>query len=92
MLAITGTVAEPVSLEARAVDFAPTVLHALGVPVSRELSGAPLTRMFTSAFMAQFPVREVPTYGSRSAALSTGRGDPLDAEALERLRSLGYVR
>jgi hypothetical protein len=91
--AITGAIAGPaVSVDARAVDVAPTVLHALGIPVSRELAGAPVAPMFTPSFVARFPVREVPTYGARPSALSTGRGDPLDAEALERLRSLGYVR
>ena len=80
------------SIDARAVDLAPTLLHALGIPVSRELAGTPIDRVFLPSFMARFPVRDVPTYGARPTVLSTGRGDPLDAEALERLRSLGYLR
>ncbi len=93
MFAMSGGIAGPgVSIDARAVDLAPTLLHALGIPVSRELAGAPIDRVFLPSFMARFPVRDVPTYGARPTVLSTGRGDPLDAEALERLRSLGYVR
>ena len=93
MFAITGTIAgSGVTVDARAVDLAPTVLHTLGIPVSRELAGAPIVGVFLPSFMARFPVRDVPTYGVRPTVLSTGRGDPLDAEALERLRSLGYVR
>lgn len=91
--AVTGVVAAPaVNVQARAVDVAPTILHVLGLPVSRELSGNAIAGVFLPSFMARFPVREVPTYGARAAGLSTGRGEALDAEALERLRSLGYVR
>ena len=93
IFAVTGVVAAPaVNVEARAVDVAPTILHVLGLPVSRELSGNAITGLFLPSFMARFPVRDVPTYGARPAGLSTGRGDALDAAALERLRSLGYVR
>jgi hypothetical protein len=93
LLAIAGSAAAPgAHPSARSVDIAPTILYALGVPVSRALAGRPLLQVFSSKFTAAFPVREVPTYGARDTVVSIGRGQPLDAEALERLRSLGYVR
>jgi hypothetical protein len=73
-------------------DVAPTVLHALGVPISRELAGAPLEGLFPAAFLKRFPVREVESYGRRAAPTPLRTGQPLDQEMIERLRSLGYVR
>lgn len=87
-----GIAAQGADRSARPVDVAPTVLHALGVPVSRELAGTPIVGLFSTGFMARFPVREVPTYGVRNSQIAPRRGDPLDQEAIERLRSLGYVR
>lgn len=78
--------------EARAVDVAPTILHALGVPLARDLAGAPALDVFASGFRSRFPVREVDTYGRRNATAERRQGQPLDQEMIERLRSLGYVR
>ena len=74
------------------VDVAPTVLHALGVPVSVELAGKPLTMLFDEGFVAKFPVRQTATYGPPSADTAERKGQPLDQEMIDRLRSLGYVR
>jgi hypothetical protein len=93
MIAVKGSIAAAgANLDVRSVDVAPTILHVLGIPVSRELSGVPIARLLSASVMERFPVREVPSYGVRPARHSPGGGDPLDAEALERLRSLGYVR
>jgi hypothetical protein len=78
--------------EARAVDVAPTILHALGVPIGRDLAGAPVQSVFTSEFASRFPVRQVDSYGQRNATAGRRQGQPLDQEMIERLRSLGYVR
>ena len=93
LLAVDGRIAAPsVSGDMRAVDIAPTVLHALGVPISRELAGRPAMGLFAADFVARFPVREVATYGERQADAAVREGQPLDEEMVERLRSLGYVR
>ena len=93
MLAIAGRAArDGAKINARSVDVAPTILYLLGVPVSRELAGRPLAQLISSSVVSKFPVREVTTYGVRRPVAPVGRGNPLDAEALERLRSLGYVR
>ena len=70
----------------------PTVLHALGIPISRELAGRPLVEMFSATFARRSPVREVSTYGSPAADRAPRTGQPLDQEMIDRLRSLGYVR
>ncbi len=77
---------------ARSTDVMPTVLHALGIPISRELAGRPLVEMFSAAFARRSPVREVTTYGSPAANRAPRSGQPLDQEMIDRLRSLGYVR
>jgi arylsulfatase A-like enzyme len=76
----------------RAVDIAPTVLHALGIAASRELAGRPLIDLFSAAFAARYPVREIDSYGRRAVPAVGREGQPLDREMIERLRSLGYVR
>jgi hypothetical protein len=84
--------ASGVDLDGRTTSLAPTILHALGVPVSREFADRPLVRMFDEAFAQRFPVREVETYGRRALPSALREGQPLDREMIERLRSLGYVR
>jgi len=93
LAAATGEhAADRVALEARTTTLAPTILHALGIPVSRELTGRPLIKVFTRGFAERFPVREVETYGRRTLPSALREGQPLDREMIERLRSLGYVR
>lgn len=71
-------------------DIAPTVLHLMGLPISRELSGKVLEQALEPAFRAARPLRTVPTYGAHPReALPTSGFDP---EVVEALRSLGYVR
>jgi len=85
-------IAGNVSVRGRPVDIAPTILHALGIPVSRELAGVPLTSFFDPAFLHRYPVRQVPTYGPPSVQRQARSGQPLDQEMIDRLRSLGYVK
>jgi hypothetical protein len=79
-------------VQAKATDLAPTLLYALGLPVSRELAGRPLQSMFAPAFAARYRVRSVDTYGRRLARPVERSDSTLDEEMIERLRSLGYVR
>ena len=93
LLLVHGTVAaSAAAAAARAVDVAPTILHALGVPISRELAGTPVLDVFSTEFTEKFPVRTVDTYGRRNTPTGRRQGQPLDQEMIERLRSLGYVR
>ncbi len=72
---------------ARVEDIAPSLLHGLGVPLSRELPGrvvawpgSPLTP------------RYVDTYGRPFTTPVSREGKALDQEMIDRLRSLGYVK
>jgi arylsulfatase A-like enzyme len=71
-------------------DLAPTVLHLLGLPVSRELDGRVLEEALAPDFRAQHPLRYVAAYGRR-AAPPAAQSD-FDSQMLEELRSLGYIK
>ena len=93
LLALSGGgVRQGGRLRARVTDIAPTLLYALGLPSSRELAGRPLVGLFDGAFVARYPAREVERYGPRLLRPAKRRGQPLDEEMIERMRSLGYVR
>ena len=94
LLGIRGSVAATTrdDLRGRVTDVAPTIMHALGVPVSRELAGAPLSALFSEDFVRRYPIRLVETYGPPSIRSPDRAGQPLDQEMIDRLRSLGYVR
>jgi hypothetical protein len=74
------------------LDVAPTILHALGVPVARDLDGRVIEAVFALDFKDRYPVRFVDTYGLKRMGPTPRGGQPLDDEMIERLRSLGYVR
>jgi hypothetical protein len=84
--------AEPTLPMQRLEDVAPTVLHALGVPVSQELTGAPLPGAFEMSEDTTRTIRVVASYGRRSIGRAGTGDEPMDEEMRERLRSLGYVR
>ncbi|HVJ28019.1 MAG TPA: hypothetical protein VM493_10785 [Vicinamibacterales bacterium] len=93
LIAVRGPIAAAgVTGNARAVDVAPTVLHMLGLPISREVSGAPILNLFSTEFAGRFPVRGIESYGRRVSPAGSRDGQPLDQEMIERLKSLGYVR
>ena len=94
-LTIRGSVARvgsAIDAHAQATDVAPTILYALGVPMSRALAGKPLFDLFTEPYVARYTARYVATYGRPASRGEVGTGQPLDQEMIDRLRSLGYVR
>jgi hypothetical protein len=93
LMGISGRLAAPgATATGRAPDVAPTVLQALGVPISRELAGSALTALFDPESVQRYPVRHVASYGRPSMRSAVRSGQPLDQEMIDRLRSLGYVR
>jgi hypothetical protein len=74
------------------VDIAPTVLAALGIPLSRELAGAPVTQLLPEPGAGAQPRRYVATYGRPFTVPAARQGTPLDQETIDRLRSLGYIK
>ena len=94
LLAIRGAGANRFARDAiaRPTDIAPTLLHALGIPISKELPGRPLIELFSAEFAKRYPIREIATYGRPAMNQMPRSGQPLDQEMIDRLRSLGYVR
>jgi type I phosphodiesterase/nucleotide pyrophosphatase len=93
LLGAGGGITVPrIDLHARVVDAAPTILHTLGIPISRELPGGPLLALFSPDFVRRYPIRQVATYGPPSVQTTDRSGQPLDQEMIDRLRSLGYVK
>jgi hypothetical protein len=92
-LVVRGSAAGPDrTITANVTDVAPTLLYALGIPISRAVAGAPLVGLFSDWFVKRYPVRYVPAYGRPSSGTIVRGGQPLDQEMMDRLRSLGYVR
>jgi hypothetical protein len=71
----------------RVEDIAPTLLFWLGLPLSREFTGAPLPVVPEDS-----PKRYVDSYGRPFSPPAPHEGKPLDQEMIDRLRSLGYVK
>ena len=71
-------------------DVAPTVLHLLGLPRSRELDGQVLEAAFSEPFRRDHPVRVVDSYGRRPTARAAQ--SDFDQDVLEQLKSLGYIQ
>ena len=72
---------------ARVEDIAPSLLHGLGVPLSRELPGRVVAWPGSP-----FTPRYVETYGRPFTTPVSREGKALDQEMIDRLRSLGYVK
>ena len=71
-------------------DVAPTVLHLLGLPRSRELDGHVLEAALSDPFRRDHPVRLVDSYGRRPP--SRAAQSDFDQDVLEQLKSLGYIQ
>jgi hypothetical protein len=71
-------------------DVAPTVLHLLGLPKSRELDGQVLETALSEPFRRDHPVRLVDSYGRRPP--SRAADSSFDRDVLEELKSLGYIQ
>jgi hypothetical protein len=92
LFAASGAGTREAHASGQVTSVAPTILAALGIPIARDLSGAPMLDVFAPSLLAAHPVREVTTYGTRQLTGRSGTGQPLDKEMIERMRSLGYVR
>ena len=75
------------------MDVAPTLLALLGLPVSRELQGRVAAEILNPDFLADFPLRESPSYRMRWQHTGDAGTPPADVAAadLEILAGLGYI-
>jgi arylsulfatase A-like enzyme len=71
-------------------DLAPTLCWLLGLPISREMPGHPLTEAFDPGFARSQRALYVPTYGPRPTQPMMASGS--DQKMLESLRALGYIQ
>ena len=71
---------------------AATLLYLVGLPVADDLRSTVAMEVIAPGFARAHPIRHVPDYRGVTRDRSARTGRPLDAEALERLRSLGYIR
>jgi predicted AlkP superfamily phosphohydrolase/phosphomutase len=73
-------------------DIAPTLLTMAGLPVGEDMSGSPLSDVFTEEFSSTHGMTTITTY-SQTVRDDTGPIEsPVDEEVRERLRSLGYIQ
>jgi arylsulfatase A-like enzyme len=91
LLVLAGPALSPGDLgEVSERDVAPTVLHLLGLPRSRELEGQVLEAALSESFRREHPVRSVDSYGRRPPARAADSA--FDRDVLEELKSLGYIQ
>ena len=75
-----------------ATAVAPTVLYALGIPISRDLPSARCWSSSTRSSPPGIPCATSRRMAGRRPLRPSRTGQPLDQEMIDRLRSLGYVR
>jgi predicted AlkP superfamily phosphohydrolase/phosphomutase len=76
---------------ARIVDVAPTVLHALGLPIPEDMDGRPLLEIWNSHYLQAHPVQTSRPELAEGMSPEPGYDADEAAEMERRLRGLGYV-
>jgi hypothetical protein len=86
---------EGVTIEAKPLDVAPTILYLLGLPIPEEMPGRILTDALDPGWVAAHPAISVPRFEGIVPPPTDADAElpaSADEEDLERLRALGYVR
>jgi predicted AlkP superfamily pyrophosphatase or phosphodiesterase len=76
-------------------DILPTVLALEGIPLGKDFDGKPLLNVIDPAFLKRVPLRTVDSHDDRAwedARQSRMKQAADEAERLEQLKSLGYVK
>jgi predicted AlkP superfamily pyrophosphatase or phosphodiesterase len=77
------------------VDFTPTLLALVGVPVGEDMSGVPLEAVLDPAHLALHPLRIVPTHDDPAWLAARAAAPTIeieDEERLKQLEQLGYLQ
>jgi predicted AlkP superfamily phosphohydrolase/phosphomutase len=74
------------------LDILPTVFALMGEPVSRQLPGKVLAEAFSLPATERLKVDYVDAYPPHPARAAAAPGEEVDANVLERLKSLGYIQ
>ena len=78
--------------EATLLDVFPTTFVLLGEPLSRQLPGKVLAEAFELPGTSRLHVDYVEAYPRRAPPAPSAPGEEVDANVIERLKSLGYIR
>jgi predicted AlkP superfamily phosphohydrolase/phosphomutase len=83
----------PLRASANVFDIAPTVLHALHLPLAEDMAGLPILTAFNSGFRRFQTPEYVRTYETADARRGprSARESHVDEDLKERLKSLGYL-
>lgn len=73
------------------LDVTPTLLALMGLPVGVDMDGRVIWRALRNEFLAEHPVRYIPTYDINVQGDDTPIESPMDDQIMERLRALGYI-
>ncbi len=74
------------------LDLAPTILHLFGLPIAEDLEGRVLTELFEGGSPLAGAASRVASYESPGRGAPEVLASPADAEILDRLKTLGYIR
>lgn len=77
---------------AQVYDITPTLLYLFDLPVGKDMDGNVLLEAFREKFKKRNKVRFIPSYEGFQQKLDQKRSKDLDKEALEELKSLGYIK
>ncbi len=77
---------------AHVYDITPTLLYLFDLPVGEDMDGKVLLGAFREKFKKRNKVRFIPSYEGFQQKLDQKRSKDLDKEALEELKSLGYIK
>lgn len=75
-------------------DVTPTLLALLGLPIGRDMVGAPMEDVILPSFLEAHPIREIETWttpGWFEARQGQSATEPLAKERIEQLEALGYL-
>ena len=78
--------------EATLLDVFPTFFVLLGEPLSRQLPGKVLAEALDLPVTGRLHLDYVEAYPQRTSPAPTAPGEDVDANVIERLKSLGYIR
>jgi hypothetical protein len=76
-------------------DVLPTLLVLKGIPIAKDFDGGVMTGVIEESWLASHPVRTIDTHDDKafeSARAARMRDATDQAERLEQLKSLGYIR
>jgi arylsulfatase A-like enzyme len=73
------------------IDMAPTILHMLGLPVSKEMDGKVAAGLFDADFLRWRPVCYEDASGNVVAASLEGVDEQEQKELVRSLKGLGYL-